>query len=231
TDRSAPGDPLLGRGYIAGVSSRFITHIFRCSPFPAGTSNPGTHLTFFIASVVSSTGSEDAIVFHALALLLRLKELYPTVRARCGHRLFLTAFMVSSKFLCDQAYSNVVWRGVAGRRYSLRVINQMERDLCRLLRWDVSVRYQLILELGLVLLRDFRPHYDGPPRPTYTLAMLHQCTHFLAPFSKYSFISPTADAYVCAAEAAAEQVPRSVPIGRLEGVVMDEWGRYHLLFE
>src|ERR1700761_9287212 len=43
-----------------------------------------------------------------LFLLFRLKSRYPAASCAFGHRLLLTSYMLSSKVICDDTYSNKV---------------------------------------------------------------------------------------------------------------------------
>lgn len=65
--------------------------------------------------------------------------MYPRSRGGSGHRLFITAFMIASKVLCDDTYSSQSWVIVAQKIYTLQVINRMEREMCRYLDWDLNV--------------------------------------------------------------------------------------------
>jgi len=56
-----------------------------------------------------------------------------------GHRLFVSAFMLASKVICDETYSNKSWSIVAQGMFQLRGINQMEREMCQYLEWELNV--------------------------------------------------------------------------------------------
>ncbi|KDQ09976.1 hypothetical protein BOTBODRAFT_178534 [Botryobasidium botryosum FD-172 SS1] len=55
------------------------------------------------------------------------------------HRLFISAFMIASKIICDDTYSNKSWCVVGQGMFSLREINQMEREMCAYLEWVLTV--------------------------------------------------------------------------------------------
>jgi len=62
----------------------------------------------------------------ALVLLQRLKARFPTARDSSGHCLFISAFMIPSKVICDDTYSNKSW-GIDGQgMFQQRKVNQME---------------------------------------------------------------------------------------------------------
>lgn len=72
-----------------------------------------------------------SITHQALLLLNRLKTRYPSARgtATSPHRLFLSSLMLSSKISMDDTYSNKSWQVVGQGLFSLREVNQMEREL------------------------------------------------------------------------------------------------------
>lgn len=72
-----------------------------------------------------------SITHQALLLLTRLKARYPSARgtSTSPHRLFLSSLMLSSKISMDDTYSNKSWQVVGQGLFSLREVNQMEREL------------------------------------------------------------------------------------------------------
>ena len=81
----------------------------------------------------------EVITFQALFLLLRLKIRFPAARGSSGHRLFISALLIASKSSCDDIYSNKSWAIVGQGLFSLREINQMERELFGYLGYKVNV--------------------------------------------------------------------------------------------
>ncbi|KAJ7693746.1 hypothetical protein B0H14DRAFT_3531056 [Mycena olivaceomarginata] len=55
------------------------------------------------------TKLHQAVTYAALVLLQRLNARFPTARDSSGHRLFISAFMIASKVICDDTYSNKAW--------------------------------------------------------------------------------------------------------------------------
>ncbi|KAG1888614.1 hypothetical protein F4604DRAFT_1502953, partial [Suillus subluteus] len=49
------------------------------------------------------------------------------------HSFFVSAFMLASKVICDDTYSNKTWSIVVQGMFQLRKINQMERKICQYL--------------------------------------------------------------------------------------------------
>jgi hypothetical protein len=46
--------------------------------------------------------------------------------------------MISSKVMCDDTYSNKSWSVVAQGMFNLREINQMKREMCNYLEWELT---------------------------------------------------------------------------------------------
>ena len=90
-------DPFYGHEYIAHLCARFITHLFACP----------------IAYALHRTKLHPSVTFAALVLLQGLKARFPTARGSSGHRLFISAFMITSKVICNDTYSNKSWSIVA----------------------------------------------------------------------------------------------------------------------
>jgi Cyclin, N-terminal domain len=55
------------------------------------------------------------------------------------HPLFISAFMIASKIICDNIYSNKSWYIVGQGTFALREINQMEWEMCSYLEWHLNV--------------------------------------------------------------------------------------------
>lgn len=46
--------------------------------------------------------------------------------------------MIASKVICDDTYSNQSWGIVAQKMFTLKEINQMEREMCGYLEWNLN---------------------------------------------------------------------------------------------
>ena len=167
---SQPRDPFYGHEKTARICARFITHLFTCpeNPPSSGTSVSPIHgkLPFFIAYALHRTKLHSAVTSAALVLLQRLKARFPTARGSSGHRLFISAFMIASKVICDDTYSNKSWTVVAQATFTLREINQMEREMCGYLDWEINVDNEILSKFESALLRDFgvdREEYPNYP--------------------------------------------------------------------
>jgi hypothetical protein len=147
-----------------------VTHLFACpeQPPPSAThpTAPAPRLDLFIAYALHRTRLHESVTYAALYLLQRLKGRFPAARGSSGHRLFISAFMLSSKVICDDTYSNKSWSIVGQGMFALREINQMEREMCSYLEWQLNVEPSLLQDFTARVKRDFK----GPgPYPTFCL--------------------------------------------------------------
>src|SRR4051812_48523189 len=94
-------------------------------------------LSRFIAYALHRARLSHFVILAGLLLLRRIKIRFPACRGSNGHRLFITAFMIASKVVCDESYSNKSWCVVAQHMFSLQDMNQMEREMCGYLNWDL----------------------------------------------------------------------------------------------
>jgi hypothetical protein len=95
------------------------------------------------------------VTFAALFLLQRLKKRFPAARGSSGHRLFLSAFMIASKVICEDTYSNKSWSIVGQGMFQLREVNQMEREMCSYLDWELNVEPSELEEFENMVRKDF----------------------------------------------------------------------------
>jgi hypothetical protein len=87
-----------------------------------------------------STGRcSTSLTFSTLYPLQRLKARFPAAKGSSGHRLFISAFVLASKIVCDDTHSNRSWCIVGQGMFALREINQMEREMCSYLEWQLDV--------------------------------------------------------------------------------------------
>ena len=80
-----------------------------------------------------------SITLAMLYLLQCLKACFPTAKGSSGHHLFISAFMTTSKVICDYTYSNKSWCIVVQCMFTLQEINQMEHKMCSNLEWKLNV--------------------------------------------------------------------------------------------
>lgn len=75
--------------------------------------------------------------------------------------------MIASKVICDDTYSNKSWTIVGQGMFNLREVNQMEREMCSYLDWELTVDNVLLRDFEAWVRRDFASA-EGP-FPTYSL--------------------------------------------------------------
>jgi hypothetical protein len=158
-------DPYYGHEETAKMCARFITALFSCPDIPpissTSTTNPNAPppptptLAVFIAYALHRTRLNSSVTFCALFLLSRLKGRFPAARGSSGHRLFISAFMIASKVVCDDTYSNKSWCVVGQGMFSLREINQMEREMCSYLEWVLNVKPEELKAFEEEVRRDY----------------------------------------------------------------------------
>lgn len=148
-----------------------MTHLFTCPDLPPLSTSippaPSPALGNFIAYALHRTRLHTSVTFAALYLLQRLKARFPAARGSSGHRLFISAFMIASKVICDDTYSNKSWSIVGQGMFALREINQMEREMCSYLEWQLNIDPSALTEFEQKVRRDFK---GSGPYPTYILA-------------------------------------------------------------
>ena len=119
---------------------RFIHALFACPdrppPSTISRSSPTPPLAQFVAYALHRTRLHTSVTFTAL-FLSRLQSRSPAAGGPSGHCLFLSEFMIASKIVCDDTYSNKSWTVVGQGMFSLHEINQMEREMSEYLGWDL----------------------------------------------------------------------------------------------
>ncbi|KAJ3989738.1 hypothetical protein F5890DRAFT_1549294 [Lentinula detonsa] len=156
-----------GQEGISRLCARFITHLFGCPERPPNQSGWHVELPYYIAYAIYRTKLPECVVFSALALLQRLKSRFPSAKGSSGHRLFVSAFMIASKVMCDDTYSNKSWSVVAQGMFAVREVNQMEREMCGYLDWELTVEGEILTSFQARVTQDFAPLHG--PYPTYSL--------------------------------------------------------------
>ncbi len=158
--RMVQQDPYYGHEETAKLCARFITHLFACPDLPPRSTAippaPSPPLAKFIAYALHRTRLHASVTFAALYLLQCLKVHYPNARGSSGHRLFISAFMIASKVICDGTYSNKSWSIVGQGIFPLRIINNMEREMCSRLQWQLKIDPSALEEFEQQVRRDFK---------------------------------------------------------------------------
>jgi hypothetical protein len=79
-----------------------------------------------------------SVNYTALVLLHRLKMRFPAARGSSRRHHFLSAFMIASKVVCDDTYSNKSRAVISRDLFALCEANQMEREMCAYLEWQLQ---------------------------------------------------------------------------------------------
>ena len=69
--------------------------------------------------------------------------------------------MIASKVNCDDIYPNKYWCIASQGMFALREIDQMEREMCSYLEWQLNVEPSALKEFESMVRRDFKgpgPH-------------------------------------------------------------------------
>ncbi|KZV90264.1 hypothetical protein EXIGLDRAFT_837958 [Exidia glandulosa HHB12029] len=158
-------DPFYGHERTAKSCAAFILRAFSCLDYPlssmipapaldtATSLSPPVSLAEFIGHIIHRTRLSESVTLSAIALLARFKTRFPHAKAKVdqyrglgtGHRLFLSAFMIASKTIEDNNYSQESWRIVSHYQFSAHDISEMEREMLYYLQWVVNVP---VAELG-----------------------------------------------------------------------------------
>ncbi|KAH9961122.1 hypothetical protein BC827DRAFT_1260608 [Russula dissimulans] len=201
-------DPYHGHEVTAKLCARFVSHLFACPDVPPPPAPPSTtptpRLDYFIAYALHRTRLHSSVTFAALHLLQRLKARFPAAKGSSGHRLFISAFMLASKIICDDTYSNKSWCIVGQGMFALREINQMEREMCSYLEWQLNVEPST--------LRDFqsRVQHDFAGPGPYPAVVLPQPAP--APFTHQSSSVNSSTGSLIPSFAPRAPLPKDVPV-------------------
>ena len=65
--------------------------------------------------------------------------------------------MIASKVICDDTYSNQSWSIVAQKMFALKEINQMEREMCGYLEWNLNVSGEEVTSFESTIRADHGP--------------------------------------------------------------------------
>ncbi|KAG8734689.1 hypothetical protein FRC10_011535 [Ceratobasidium sp. 414] len=159
--------PYYNHEDTAKMCARFITHLFSCpNVLPATSQSTVTpNLAHFVAYALHHTRLHSSVTFHALYLLSCLKSRFPTVRSASGHRLYISALLLASKVTRDGGYLNKTWCVVSQGMFTLREINQMEREMCGFLEWALNVKPEDLRDFEAMVRKEY-----GSASPTPALA-------------------------------------------------------------
>ena len=146
----------------AKIAALYIKHLFAGHLYPCPPSHPD--LENFISCTLDKTRLHHSVLFASLILLQRLKACYPSYGVN-RHRIFISAFIISSKFMCDDKHSNKTWSKVTLPVFDLSEINQMEREICNYLDWNLTISNPMLSNFMTAVKRDFCEDKQSYPYP------------------------------------------------------------------
>ncbi|KAI0037559.1 hypothetical protein FA95DRAFT_1462545, partial [Auriscalpium vulgare] len=154
--------------HVPKLCPRFDVHLFTSPDLPSLPAPPHRRpqppTGHSIAYALHRTRLHASVTFAALYLLQRLKGRFTAAMGFSGHRLFISAFMIASKIICDDTYSNKSWCMVGQGMFALREINQMEREMCSYPEWQLNADPTTLHDFEIQVRRDFA----GPgPYPSH----------------------------------------------------------------
>ncbi|KAI0282721.1 hypothetical protein BC826DRAFT_1132822, partial [Russula brevipes] len=130
----------------------------------------------------------------------------------------ISAFMLASKIICDDTYSNKSWCIVGQGMFALQEINQMEQEMCSYLEWQLNVDPSTLRDFQSRVQQDFTSwtlSSDGaPPTGTGTIhapeCESHQLQHWFFHTGFRSPCIPTAR-WTCHSESFDPRIPILAP--------------------
>ncbi|KAJ3526762.1 hypothetical protein NMY22_g10042 [Coprinellus aureogranulatus] len=165
-----PKEPFRRFEVYGQMCARYLVYTFNCSSklhMKNGntTQTPLHKLSNFIWYLFYRTKLPAPVIFSSLVLIHRLKcTVDASDRSIIGHRIILATTMLSAKYLMDRTYDNKSWRLASGRLFALKEVNKMERDMCALLDWDLTIDKQTLENFAVHFMHDF-----GRTRSSYPI--------------------------------------------------------------
>lgn len=153
--------PYYGYESPSRLCARFIRSLFKCTSEPMHQS-----LSQFIAYSLYRSKLRPQVTYAALLLLHRFKTHYPEANGESGRQLFISAMMIAAKVLDDTTFSNTAWVTISQNQFSHRLINQMEREMCRYMDYKLTIFCEVLYEFEEVVKRDFGE--DRMSYPSYS---------------------------------------------------------------
>ncbi|KAF5311185.1 hypothetical protein D9611_012997 [Ephemerocybe angulata] len=105
---------------------------FACSLLRHMKSKSFSDLLTHVSYALRHAALDSSVAFGSLVLIDRLKLRLGNLGGYSGHRLFIVAYMIASKVLCDSVYWNKGWCSIFKGNYKLQDLNQMEREMSTL---------------------------------------------------------------------------------------------------
>ncbi|KAF9642711.1 hypothetical protein BDM02DRAFT_3157548 [Thelephora ganbajun] len=137
-------DPYYGHEQTAKMRTCCVNNLFHCpdQPPPLFSSTPSPSLAHFIAYALHPVRLMSSVTFAVLYLLQRLRTRFVATCGSSGHRLFISAFMIASKVIFDDTYSNKSWC--------------TPHEMCSYLEWQLNVEPSALEEFESMVRRNFK---------------------------------------------------------------------------
>ncbi|KAJ3519771.1 hypothetical protein NMY22_g13048 [Coprinellus aureogranulatus] len=190
-----PEDPFRRCEVYGQMFSRYLVHLFDCPPRLPKKHAKGIDirlhkLSNFVWYLLYRTGLPTPVIFSSLILVHRVKcivEPHDTNDISViAHRIILSTTMLAAKYLMENTYDNKSWRLASGQLFTLKEVNKMERDMCELLDWDLTIDKQMLEDFALHFMHDF-----GKARrsyPIYPLSMVSKRNAIYPDVSPHPFL-------------------------------------------
>ncbi len=95
----------------------------------------------WIQNILKRSGLYPNILALAFIYIERFTNMHPNIPIYYGggHRLSFISLMVASKYHCDRSYTNKVWVEFGYQIFSLKEINEMEKDFIKFMDFNFFV--------------------------------------------------------------------------------------------
>ncbi|KAF6745515.1 hypothetical protein DFP72DRAFT_856466 [Ephemerocybe angulata] len=120
--------PFYGLEGLSRLCYRYLKHLFNCPDSSPDRKRSRMGLLHYIAQILYLSRFNSAVIIMALMLLTRLKHQASPMMVS-GHRLFTTALIIASGYLCDNTYRSRSWRDMSGGLFSVEALNTMVREM------------------------------------------------------------------------------------------------------
>ena len=152
-------------GHTACLCAHYITHLFVCDKYHTTLYGSRSRLTYFITHTLYQMRLHPSVTFTALLLLQYLKICLPTIPGSFCQCLFIAAFMIASKVISDDKYSNKFWSIIGQGMFQLWKINlwkylgaEHANRVCFLIRKILTFTFILLHSL-LTYSSSHTPHF------------------------------------------------------------------------
>ncbi|KAI8896609.1 hypothetical protein BC833DRAFT_596905 [Globomyces pollinis-pini] len=126
---------------LIAYSNKFIERVFKCDSSPSSSFKNPIALQPFLTNIMNRTRINTLTLITAFYYLDRLKQRHPNCKGSpgAGHRLFLAAILIASKYLYDDTFDNCAWATVSSGLFELQQVNHMEREMLGFLDYTLFI--------------------------------------------------------------------------------------------